>query len=189
MQTGQISCSLKLSIKKTLKKSARREEISEFIISSHVKGSHKYAPNCSCTHDQLSVFYSYSSFSIRNIYSLPVRVLLIGRTSIITVTRMVICADDWEFQSKKHLCECPDEWLFLGGSMLPITEKRDNLVLKAVCFLFIYLFQLFSIWMLQQIFSEILKALNISIRKRKMYRNLQSTVSEKKKPILSFETE
>ena len=34
--------------------------------------------------------------------------------------------------------------------------------------------------MLQQIFSEILKALNISIRKRKMYRNLQSTVSEKK---------
>ena len=34
--------------------------------------------------------------------------------------------------------------------------------------------------MLQQIFSEILEALSISIRKRKMYRNLQSTVSEKK---------
>ena len=42
--------------------------------------------------------------------------------------------------------------------------------------------------MLEQIFSEILKALIISIRKRKMYRNLQSTVSEKKKWILSFET-
>ena len=101
--------------------------------------SHNYAPNCSCTHDQFSVFYSYSSFSIRNIYSLPLRILLIGRTLILSVTRVVICADDWEFQRKKHLCERPDEWLFLGSSMLPITEKRDNLVLKAVYF-FIYLF-------------------------------------------------
>ena len=101
--------------------------------------SQNYAPNCSCTHDQFSVFYSYSSFSIRNIYSLPLRILLIGRTLILTVTRVVICADDWEFQRKKHLCERPDEWLFLGSSMLPITEKRDNLVLKAVYF-FIYLF-------------------------------------------------
>ena len=47
--------------------------------------------------------------------------------------RVVICADV-EFQSKKHLCECPDEGLFLVSSMLPITEKRDNLVLNAVSF-------------------------------------------------------
>ena len=35
--------------------------------------------------------------------------------------------------------------------------------------------------MLQQMFSEILKALNISIQKRKVYCNLQSTVSSGKK--------
>ena len=111
--------------------------------------SHNYAPNCSCTHDQFSVFYSYSSFSIRNIYSLPLRILLIGRTLILSVTRVVICADDWEFQRKKHLCERPDEWLFLGSSMLPITEKRDNLVLKAVYFFFLFIyFSYFSSWAL-----------------------------------------
>ena len=51
------------------------------------------------------------------------------------MSRELIYVDVWEFQNEKDLCECPDEWLFfLGGSMLPITEKWDNLVLKAVFF-------------------------------------------------------
>ena len=59
---------------------------------------------------------------------------------IFTVTRVVIWADVWEFQSKKHLCECPEEWPFLVSSMLPITEKRADLVLNAVSFYFILVF-------------------------------------------------
>ena len=54
--------------------------------------------------------------------------------------RVVICADVWEFQSKKHPCECPEEWPFLVRSMLPITEKRDDFVLNAVSFYFILVF-------------------------------------------------
>ena len=62
-----------------LSKKCNWEEIIELLISSYVKYSHNYAPNCSCTHDQISVFYSYSS--IRIIYRLPLRILLIGMTS------------------------------------------------------------------------------------------------------------
>ena len=44
-----------------LSKKCNWEEIIELLISSYVKYSHNYAPNCSCSHDQISVFYSYSS--------------------------------------------------------------------------------------------------------------------------------
>ena len=56
-------------MKKSLKKSARREEISELLISSQLSRIHTTMHRIAiffCTHDQISVFYSYSSFCIRN---------------------------------------------------------------------------------------------------------------------------